>query len=53
MENQPRFVLEIRGDRLLICYDTVVPADPSRRPTDFTAVPRSGRILLEFTRVKP
>jgi uncharacterized protein (TIGR03067 family) len=45
-------IYAVEGDKLKICFDTVDPADPKRRPTDFTTPEGSGRVLLVFERVK-
>ncbi|MFO0876529.1 MAG: TIGR03067 domain-containing protein [Gemmataceae bacterium] len=50
---QERFgIYKLEGARLTICFSTVVPAEESRRPTDFTTKPGSGRVLLVYERVK-
>jgi uncharacterized protein (TIGR03067 family) len=45
-------VYEVKKGELRVCYSTVVPADPARRPDGFTTPPGSGRVLLVFKRVK-
>jgi uncharacterized protein (TIGR03067 family) len=45
-------VYSIEGDTLRICFSSVVPAEASRRPGDFTTKPGAGRVLLVFTRIK-
>jgi uncharacterized protein (TIGR03067 family) len=46
-------IYALDGDKLRICFSTVVPVKESLRPTDFTIKPGSGRVLLVFERVKP
>lgn len=47
-------ILQVKNDQLRICFNTVVPADPSRRPKDFgLATPDLGNVLLEHKRHKP
>lgn len=43
-------IYSLDGDTLRICYDTVEPVEEIRRPTDFSAEERSGRILLVLRR---
>ena len=51
-EKQDRFGIYLVDDDVLkICFDTVVPAIESRRPTDFTTPAGSGRILMSLKRV--
>jgi uncharacterized protein (TIGR03067 family) len=45
-------IYEVDGDRLKICFSSVVPLDLSRRPADFAIKPGSGRVLHVYERIK-
>jgi len=50
-EGQDRIgIYSLDGDKLKICFSTAVPVEETRRPTDFTIMPGSGRVLLVYER---
>lgn len=44
-------IYELDGNRLRICFSSVVPAREENRPTDFTTPAFGGRMLGEFERI--
>lgn len=46
-------ILEVKNDRLRICFNTIEPPDEARRPLDFDLEkPSSGNVVFEYDRKK-